>query len=357
MNTHTFRRVQTGCVRYEIDNPSSGDDKTSNNMEFFTVFSASRYPYKEGFNQGAVLELKANGRHDVLRYETEDDEPIEDADTTNTKSDASFDTLAADTSIISSEEEENDSTNACSISSGAVRRSLFEAIAFNRLPIYVNLSKLLSSLSANSSGDVSTEAEDAVVQVDCDDTIKGENIVGSSSTAVPFDDVVDVIISSLRLDNKKALRKIGAKTALAKAFGVECPDTRRAPDTVNLKDLIENIRVDTKEELYKHIGDVDVEERHGMSSPSMSRVESYAWLYSVFEIIDVDQNGFLEEEEWNDAVEKINSKLPSDLRIDPVETWKFLDANHDGKVSMKEWEKLGYALTSSKKHDILSKWN
>lgn len=60
--------VHRGCARYTVC--------TECDMELFTVFSASRYPYKQGFNDGAILRLLADGRHTIQRYSTEEDEPI-----------------------------------------------------------------------------------------------------------------------------------------------------------------------------------------------------------------------------------------------------------------------------------------
>lgn len=105
-------------------------------MEFFTVFSASRYPCKEGFNQGAILELKSNGNHNVLRYETEDDEPIEAAEGGGT-----YDSL---TDFYYSERErteESDIKEACSINLDAVRRSLLEVIRYNLVSIFIRLGR------------------------------------------------------------------------------------------------------------------------------------------------------------------------------------------------------------------------
>ena len=60
--------VHKGCARYTVCEDC--------NMELFTVFSASRYPFKQGFNDGAILRLKSKGRHSIARYSTEEDEPI-----------------------------------------------------------------------------------------------------------------------------------------------------------------------------------------------------------------------------------------------------------------------------------------
>lgn len=83
-------------------------------------------------------------------------------------------------------------------------------------------------------------------------------------------------------------------------------------------------------------------------------IESHAWLYSVFETVDKNQDGFVNKDEWYEAVSKMNTKLPNGLEIDPSSTWELLDSDKDDKISMMEWEKLSYALDSNL---ILKKWN
>ena len=291
--------VRQGCVRYEIDQNQDSDTELSP-MELFTVFSASRYPYKEGFNQGAVLELKSNGKHDVLRYETEDDEPIKaDIGIDAVKS---FDSLSdfltpqnkkTENAITSGGDEEE---AACSINLNAVRRSLTGAIAYNRIPIYEQLNNLLST----------------------------------GHDTVPFDTLLDILIKALKLDNEYGLKKRGARTVIAKALEIECHETHLAPTNVNLKELIGIIAVD----------------RENIDKKKSTCVESYAWLFSVFEAIDINQDGFIRKNEWYSTIKTINSKLREGYEIDPNKTWSILDSNGDGKVSMTEWEKLGYAMNS-----------
>lgn len=69
--------VHNGCARYTVCDECDG-------YELFTVFSASRYPYKQGFNDGAILRLLPNGKHKIQRYATEDDEAIVEYDASAT---------------------------------------------------------------------------------------------------------------------------------------------------------------------------------------------------------------------------------------------------------------------------------
>lgn len=303
--------VHQGCARYEIDNSNDDDGQQPTTMEFFTVFSASRYPYKEGFNQGAILELRSNGKHNVLRYETEDDEPIEAAEGGGT-----YDSLTDFSYSERERTEESDIKEACSINLDAVRRSLLEAIRYNLVSIFTKL------------GWDQTASEK------------------ERKATVPFDTVVDVFIKSLKLDNEYGLKRKGAKTVLAKALRIECPETKLPPVDVNLQELTEAITVDIKE--------ISIIDDNISKRSFSSMIESHAWLYSVFETVDKNQDGFVNKDEWYEAVSKMNTKLPNGLEIDPSSTWELLDSDKDDKISMMEWEKLSYALDSNL---ILKKWN
>lgn len=71
-----------------------------------------------------------------------------------------------------------------------------------------------------------------------------------------------------------------------------------------------------------------------------SMIESHAWLYSVFETIDKNQDGFVNKDERYEAVSKMNTKLPNGLEIDPSSTWVLLDSNKDDKISMSNGKNL-----------------
>ena len=157
--------VHKGCVRYVVDD---GIASAVVPMEFFTVFSASRYPHKEGFNQGAVLRLRYNGHHSVVRYATEEDEP---------RVGSSF--TAFDKNIPSSPMCEGDPSS--------IRRVLRKVVVSYK-------SKLLRSL---------------------------EKLTDRHPNGIPFDDVADVLIQTLQLD-EPGLNKPGARIALARAMSIQC---------------------------------------------------------------------------------------------------------------------------------------
>lgn len=184
--------VHQGCARYEIpttnmsSSSSSNSSSSSKPLEFFTVFSASRYPYKEGFNQGALLKLQPNGEHRVLRYATEEDEPLVGSSFT------SFD--------------EGDATSPmCVVDSTSLRRALQEAVASHRSELVDSLGKLADLHSVDD---------------------------------IPFDKVVDLLIRTLKLD-ESGLKKPSAKMALARALSIQCHDA--PPETIDLLGCIDSL--------------------------------------------------------------------------------------------------------------------
>jgi hypothetical protein len=243
-------------------------------MEFFTVFSSSRYPYKEGFNQGAVLKLQPNGKHQAVRYATEEDEPLVASSFT------SFDDADAMSQM-------------CSVDPASLRRALQEAIAPHKMELIESLEKL------------------------------GER---HSLEDIPFEEVVDVIIQTLKLD-ESGLKKPGAQLALARALTIQCQDV--APETVDLLGCIDALTEEGEDEEF--IPD--------------EMIPFYPWLRAVFELVDVNHDGVLSRSEWLAAVAKINSSLPEGTKpISAEDTWELLDFNGDGQVSSSEWDALGKAL-------------
>ena len=77
--------------------------------------------------------------------------------------------------------------------------------------------------------------------------------------------------------------------------------------------------------------------------------QSYGWLFSVFESIDTNADGFINKSEWMEAMATINASMPDGFEIDVEQTFDMLDDDKDGKVSMSEWEKLRYAFILSDK--------
>jgi Calcineurin-like phosphoesterase/EF hand len=172
--------VEKGCARYVLDGASSAE-----RMEFFTVFSASRYPHKEGFNQGAVLKLKPNGKHTVLRYATEEDEPLVHYTFTE------FD-------------DTNDASLECAVDSESILQALQHLAALHR----IELAEALEELSRQ-----------------------------RRSNDLPFDAVVDVLIRIFRLD-MSGLKKPGAMLAFGKALSfANCHDDS-PPETISFDDCI-----------------------------------------------------------------------------------------------------------------------
>lgn len=170
-------------------------------MEFFTVFSASRYPRKEGFNQGALLTLKPNGEHKVLRYTTEEDEPL-----------VNFAFTAID--------EANTGSKLCSVDSKSILRSLQEAAGYHKS----NLVESLKQLSKQ-----------------------------HGSENLPFDVVVDVLIQTLRLD-ESGLKKPGALLAIARALLTQpSQDDDAIPQTIGLSECIYALVGD---ENYNDVGEM-----------------------------------------------------------------------------------------------------
>ena len=153
--------MQRGCTRYEI----LSDDDNGVPLEFFTVFSASRYPYKEGFNFGAVLTLMAKSRHRIVRYATDDDEPL-----------MSFaDLLAKDAQKLSA-----------NIDAVALRRSLRAALATRRVAFERELEEMARW--------------------------RGEDV-----DSLPFEDTIDALFRTLNLRGEGLLQD-GPRRAIALAL-------------------------------------------------------------------------------------------------------------------------------------------
>jgi len=266
--------VRRGCVRYEIENSSSydGDSDTNEPMELFTIFSSSRYPYKEGFNQGAILELKANGKHSVKRFATEDDDPIEtDNDPISlTSFHKGFQNIAPSEMNI-----------------GTIRRILFEAMEGRKKVLFESLRRAAIESHPEKSGTVSS------------------------------DRVVDILIETLNLDNEKNLKSCAVQAVLARALAIECKDSRM-PANVNLEEFSSMIkdygdsRTMTAHQSYPWLHSVFyfIDENHDgyinrsewlkmvdmISSkfPTLQTVEAE----QMWELIDADGDGQLSVFEW-----------------------------------------------------------
>jgi serine/threonine-protein phosphatase with EF-hand domain len=164
--------VPNGCSRYIID--------STEHLELFTVFSASRYPYKEGFNWGAVLTLQSHGRHKIVRYSTEDDDV------------PSLEQITI---------------RPCQVDTLALRRALGEVVVNKRL----ELKRALNTAAS---------------------------LCHASADDMPFDQAIDVLVHVLNLQGE-GLSQPGPRLALAKALSHECSDV--PPATINLIDAIDEL--------------------------------------------------------------------------------------------------------------------
>ena len=304
--------VHDGCAHYTIldeeddhDNdtdttlhipqppPSSSSQPLTKKLEFFTVFSASRYPYKEGFNRAAILKLFPHQKHSILRYAVEDDEP----------------TTATDNKMIPASE-----SLSAQIALEDLRRALRDAVA--------------------------PHGKDLL------DAIQIMNLEG----VIPFDEALGVLQQTLQLEAdvfKGKSTKIAIARALTNAVEHEVP-----PDTIELEECIYQLMEEIEQEYNDNEGSGDSEE-DGFH-PDMA--PHYPWLRAVFELVDVNHDGVIEKAEWQAAVDKINEKesvlpnlLPNQARRKPIlldadETWKLLDLDGDGKVKASDWDQLAKVL-------------
>jgi serine/threonine-protein phosphatase with EF-hand domain len=171
--------VSKGCSRYIID--------SAEQMELFTVFSASRYPYKEGFNWGAVLTLQSHGRHNIVRYSTEDDDVV--------------------VTHLTEEPSLEHRPQPRQVDSFALRRALGDVVANKRL----ELSSALDAAASSSR----TRADN-----------------------MPFDQAIDVLVRVLNLQGE-GLSQPGPRLALAKALSHDCSEV--PPATIHLLEALDEL--------------------------------------------------------------------------------------------------------------------
>ena len=186
--------VQKGCARYEIA-PSETSNAGVNNqpLEFFTVFSASRYPYKQGFNHGAILTLMPGYRHRIVRYATDDDDPL-----------LSFEDLL----------KRDEMKLVAKVDAIALRRSLRAAIATRR----VAFEKELKDLSI---------------------------WLGEDIDSLPFEDTIDALFRTLNLRGEGLLQD-APRRALALALEPDlAPD--ELPVSINILDTLDKFAAEDRE--------------------------------------------------------------------------------------------------------------
>lgn len=266
--------VRSGCVQYTV----GAGGKQEQSLEFYTLFSASRYPNKEGFNRGAILTLLPQGKHRIVRYDTEDDEPVMELSkvltTTGTAPEAP--------------QLEESAPAECDVDSITLRRVLSEAIAAHRSMLELSLEKMALSRS---------------VPVD----------------KLPFHDAVDVLVEVLDLE-REDLYQPGPRLALAKALSKQCSAV--VPDTIDLIHALDECLAEQERASYSihlnwlHAIFAMVDTNH---DGVVSKIE---WQDAVATInANLSQEG-------------------SDNTINANETWELLDLDHDGFVTSDEWDSI-----------------
>jgi len=310
--------VQRGCARYEIPPapPSSDNDHQDQQqpMELFTIFSASRYPAKEGFNQGAILELRAGGQHQITRYATEDDDPMPLAVPTDTSPIEATASTTESTTLTAQNrnnlETRHDSfhqhrqrNERCNIGLDDIQENLFEAIRHHEGAVLRSLRSTALELPYSFAANGST----AVLSVDA---------------------IVDSLIETLHLEGVKTR---AARTVLALALGIKSFHNHQDDNdvaTIELETFCDSVRQISKQ-------GCDDE-----SVKSTTTTEQDPWVSSLFDLLDENRDGYIDRSEWARTV----SGHERFAGIDAEVIRDLLDANGDGKVSGSEWERLGDAM-------------
>ena len=273
--------VRNGCVRYAVD----AGENLEQDLEFFTLFSASRYPNKEGFNRGAILTLLPQRRHRIVRYDTEDDEPVMELSTV---------LKATGTAPKMSQLEEHG--HAPDVDSITLCRVLSEAIAAHRSVLERALGNM--ALSRN-------------VPVE----------------KLPFHDAVDVLTEVLNLDGE-GLCQPGPRLALAKALSKKSSPI--IPETIDLIRALDECVAEQDKDSYS----IHLNWLHAIftlvDADHDGVVSKAEWDEAVATI-----NAGL-------------SDKSCDSHVDADETWAILDLDNDGFVNSAEWDSvlLDVALTS-----------
>ena len=275
----SHEQIQKGCVKYKIPTeeaifhkrghrPSTGNTSLNikQHMELFTVFSASKYPYKEGFNQGAVLELKANGQHKILRYTTEDDDPIDDR-------------LSAVTNQVNGVGMKNDPPECSVITLSIIRENLSEAL-------YRHEEAILQSLQLQ-----------------------------NSTSGLSFDSILDILIKDLNLRGESnGLKTQGAKNVLAKALGIESTD-----DLIDLEafsDVINRIsreqKADSTNQQSKQEQQLLHRNRHVDSSKAKAVDACIIDRKEIWELLDTNKDSHPTFSDWEIIEDTIDDNISED---------------------------------------------
>jgi hypothetical protein len=252
-------------------------------LEFFTVFSASRYPNKEGFNRGAILTLLPNGKHRIRRYETEDDEPVmEMADVLAPN--PVVQTVTPATPVVEK-----------AVDVSTLRRVLSEAIASNRSTLEESLFQL--SISQD-------------VEMD----------------SLPFHDAVDVLVDVLHLDNEDFAER-APRLALARTL---CSDSQCSsiPETIDLLHDLDQCLAEQDGDSYSihlnwlhaifslvdadHDGIVSKVEWEKAVATINANVPTGGTLIDAsqsWELLDFNHNGYITAAEWDSLLLDVSLTL------------------------------------------------
>lgn len=265
----SHEQIQKGCFKYKIPTeeatfhqrghrPSTGSTSLDMkpHMELFTVFSASKYPYKEGFNQGAILELKANGQHKVRRFTTEDDDPI-------------VDRLPIVKYETADDRVSNEPAQGTIITLDTIRENLFEAISRHEAEIFdsLRLEKSMPSLS--------------------------------------FDYFLDILIKDLNLQNDAgSLKTQGAKTVLAKALGLKSSE-----DNLDIETFLSFVARLSREQNVNSINEQSqqIYQNRQLVSSKAKSVEILE-TSEIWDLVDVNEDSHKNFSEW----ERVEDNLPKD---------------------------------------------
>jgi diadenosine tetraphosphatase ApaH/serine/threonine PP2A family protein phosphatase len=295
--------VKNGCVRYTIHSPPPGGDSEDGDeeneeqfQEFFTLFSASRYPNKEGFNKGAILTLLPNGQHRITRYDTENDDPVMEVSKILTTTAAHVEATSEASALHDGHHIEEE----CGVDSIVLRRALSEAISSHR-----------------------SQLERTLEQVAAAKNVKVHQLA--------FDDAVDTLFKVLHLEGE-GLCQYGPRLALAKALSRQEGDILVLPESIDIIHALDECLAEQDTAMYSiHLN----------------------WLHSIFSLVDADHDGQISSADWKAAVATINANLPTgggsrNGSIDADETWTILDLDEDGYVSAEDWDAvlLDVSLTS-----------
>lgn len=346
--------VRKGCVRYEI--PRDDCDGSNLPVELFTVFSASRYPSKEGFNQGAILELHANGKHKIQRYATEDDDPIiaANANENTLRDEGGNDEIRHHRlASFSSFHRHRPSNDKCAITLDTIRENLFDAIHHHEGAVRRSLKRAATTRASTATQrplpkhfcyNAKHYARDATLSVLAPGTI------------------IDILIETLNLEgDAKGLETRGAKTVLARALGIE--GFFENGTEIDLETFCDSI---TSFPTPDARGDGGVVSRQQKNHDD-DKNNNYSWVHSLFEMLDENnkEHRHAFEPEWLETVgnkiwgggsngssgsssgakTSIATRLHGSTTISIEDIRELLDGNKNGIDARRiEWEKLGEAM-------------